>query len=385
MQRTHDAVVIGGGVIGLATAWHLARLGARHGAGSVLLLEARRIGHDRGSSHGQSRITRSTYESEDLVRLATAAHAEEWPRLEHDAGAPLLHPTPGCFFGPQGAALEAYLSAVRIAGDSVEQLDVAEGRRRFPHFRFPDAACVLHDHTAALVAAADTVAALARVAAAAGVELREETPVLDLRSDDDAVHVQTASGIIRASRAVVCAGSWTSTLVPQLAPLLRVARQTVGYFRVDAPACSLTPPQFPVWAYLGPEALLYYGLPEFGRAGIKAARHAVTGRDDNADERRDPCPEELARIRTFLDEQLCSPVVAIEGAETCLYTATPTEDFVLDRLPEAPRITVGAGMSGHGFKFAPLTGRILAEVALSDSTTVEAFEIARGRFRFSRE
>lgn len=380
-MATYDVLVIGGGIVGLSTLYHL----TRRGAGRVGLVERFRVGHARGSSHGAARITRSTYEDEVWVRLVRFARREEWPRLETDAGTRLVHPAQGCFFGPAGETLDAYLRAVSVAGDDVERLDPAEGRHRFPLFRFPDAAAVLHDKSAGLVAAADTLEALVRVCAE-HAEILEDTRVLAVEPGPSSVVVRTSRGDLEAGRVVLAAGPWTTELVPALRARLSVARQTVCYFSLDAPEAAQRLPAFPVWAHLGDErgnaSVDFYGLPRFGAPGVKAAHHGTCGAGDDPND-EDPALLDSAvqRVRDFLDEQLAVPVRALEHAEHCLYTNTATEDFVLDRHPDDERIVVGAGFSGHGFKFGPLVGRILAELCLDGATTVPPFESARSRFR----
>lgn len=369
--------VIGGGVNGLAAAWHL----VSHGEERVALIERFRVGHDRGSSHGDGRITRSTYGDALHVRLMQHAHAEEWPRLERDAGEPLIHRCDGAFFGPPDGEFDAYAAAVAEAGADVERLDVAEARRRFPAFAFPDAAGVLHDRTGGVIAAARTVRALARRAIVHGLHVLEDTRVIALDRSRDPIEIVTDRGVVRAERVIVTAGAWLASLVPSLAPRVSVCRQHVGYFRLDAPAAAGRPGAFPVWVYLGATAKdHYYGLPEFGRPGIKAARHGTSALGDDPDGDRTPAAPALADLERFLGGQLATPIADRLHAETCLYTNTDDEDFVIGPLADDPRVVIGSACSGHGFKFAPLTGRLLAELSLHGRTTVEAFERSRARF-----
>ena len=372
-----ETLVIGGGVAGLDTAWHLARLG-EHRVGVV---ERFAIGHVHGSSHGAGRITRSSYTEPVYVRLMQTVHGEEWPRLESDAGLRLVHRCDGAFFGPSGGPFDEHVAAVAGGKADVELLEVAQARRRFPLFRFSDAAGVLHDHTAGVVAAADTVSALARLSREGGVSMLEGTRVLGIDPSKDPIVVETDRGTLRTGRLVITAGAWLPRLVPSFASRLRVRRQSVGYFRVDAPEAATGVDAFPVWIHTGVDAAhSSYGLPRFGSSGIKAARHETAGASQDPDEAAESTAATLAGVREFLEEQLAVPVLELVHHETCLYTITDDEDFVIGPLPGEPRIVVGSACSGHGFKFAPLTGRLLAELAIHGRTSVPEFEAARARF-----
>lgn len=369
--------MVGGGVGGLAAAWHL----ALRGVPRVALVERFRLGHDRGSSHGFARITRSTYGDPVWVRLMQAAHGEEWPRLERDARETLLHPVPGLFFGPPGGPFERWAGAVAEAGAAVERLDPAEGRRRFPLFRLEDVAGVLHDHTAAVIAADTTLRALARRCVVEGVRVLERTRVLGIGWDARPFTVETDRGRLLAERLVIAAGPWTPALLPALAPALAVRRQSVGFFRLEAAAERVRPGPFPVWVHLGAGANgVRYGLPEFGREGVKIGLHEVAGPGDDPDEPAPPDEPTLARILEFARGLFAVPVLERLHAETCFYTSTASEDFVIDALPGAPGAVVLSACSGHGFKFGPLAGRLAAELLLDGRTGVAAFENSRARF-----
>jgi sarcosine oxidase len=370
-----DTLVVGGGVHGLATAWQLARRGVER----VALVERFRLHHDRGSSHGQARITRTTYSDERYVRLVGVAHAEDWPRLERESECTLIHRSDGVFFGPPEGDLEHWAAAVAAAGATgVTRLDPHEARRRFPAFAFPDAASVLHDTTGGVVAAADTLLALDRRCRVEGVHVLEETRVLAIDPGSQPVVIDTDRGRLLAERVVVTAGAWVGTLVPEMRGAVRVSRQHVGYFDIG------TAGEFgrlPVWVYLGDEARgLYYGLPAFGRPGIKAALHGVSAGDDDPETHPGPDAGAIERVRRFLATQLAVPVGDLLRAETCLYTNTPDERFVIGPLPGHPNVVVGSICSGHGFKFGPLAGRLLANLVLDGTTGVPEFERYREGF-----
>jgi sarcosine oxidase len=370
------ALVVGGGVHGLATAWQL----ARRGVPRVALVERFRLHHDRGSSHGLGRITRSTYSEARYVRLVRVAHAEDWPQLERDSGTRLIHRCDGLFFGPPEGDIAHWSAAVSAAGaPGVLRLETHEARQRFPAFAFPDASFVLHDTTGGVVAAADTLLALDRRCRVEGVHVLEETRVLSIDPAADPVVVATDRGALLAERVVVTAGAWVAELLPALRGAVHVSRQHVGYFEF----AHGTPAEFPVWVYLGdPSRGLYYGLPEFGRPGIKAALHGVRPDDDDPEGTPGPDPRELERVRAFLSRQLARPVGRVLHAETCLYTNTPDERFVIAPLPGHSNVVVGSICSGHGFKFGPLAGRLLADLVLDGKTSVPEFERERDAFGF---
>jgi sarcosine oxidase len=378
---TYDALVIGGGINGLSALYHLHRLGCRR----LGLVERFRLGHDRGSSHGQSRVTRSAYFDPDYVKLMQVVHGQEWPRLERDAGCTLIYRTPGCFFGPAGGRCAVYARAVTGTGVDVEALDVTEARRRFPQFRFEATSAVLHDRTAGLVAAADTIAALTRLARRNGAAVHEEVRVTAIEPASDPLRVETDRGPLEAERVIVTAGAWLRDLLPCLSGRLKVIRQTVAYFRPAGAAEEFRPGSFPVWGYLAEQDdQVFYGLPEFGREGIKVARDLTVGAGDDPEEPAGAIDEaEVSQLRAFLEWQIVPRIDRILGAETCLYTMTRTKDFIIDLHPDNPRLVLGSACSGHGFKFGPMTGRALAELALHGHTEVPEFERLRPRFGLS--
>ena len=356
-DRTYGVVVVGAGVVGLAAAWHLLRLGCR----PLAVVERFRVGHASGSSHGSVRMTRSTYATSAYAALMRYVHAEEWPRLERDAGATLVHRGDVLFFGPDRAALGGYAAAVRAAGADVESLAPSVARRRFPALRFTDDAEVLHDRTGGAIAASATVEALHRLVARGGGEVLEDTRVLEIDRGGEPIRIVTARGVLRADRVVIASGAWLRELVPAARPDISVVPQTVAYFRLGVPARSL-----PGWIHFGgAESGMTYGLAELGRDALKTAHHVTRGPDTNPDEVAPPSSGEVDALRPVLERILAVPVLESLGVERCLYTMTPTEDFVIDHWPGDPRVAFASACSGHGFKFAPLTGRLLAELVVN--------------------
>lgn len=368
-----DAVIIGGGLNGLCAAYQL----RRRGLSRIALLERFPFGHARGSSHGKSRITRTSYGDPLYIRLALRARREEWPALERDTGRALIHDAPGLFYGTDGPFFGSYVAAVRGVPEAVEPMTPVEARARFPQFTLARAHTAFLDRTAGIVAAEETIAALLAWCRGHDVELRDQTRVTGFALDADPIRVETEGGAVLAERLVIAAGAWAETLLPFLAGRLTVVRQAVGYYRLDLPAEAHRTGIFPVWAFLDRNPnFMWYGLPEFGRPGIKVARHLTAGDPDDPDlDAGSPADAALRDLDAFVAEHFAPPVRERLGAETCLYTNTPDEHFVIDRHPENPRAVVAAGFSGHGFKFGPVTGALIADLLLGDAPTPEEFRI----------
>jgi sarcosine oxidase len=346
-----DVVVVGGGAMGSAAAWQLARRGV-----DVLLLERFAPGHTRGASHGASRIFRVSYTEPVYIGLAHEALAW-WREVEAETDRTLLTLTGGVSHGrtPQ---LELLARALDAAADPGAWLHLAEAAERWPGLRF-DGRVFFHALTGRLHAD-HSVTALQEAAAKLGATVRHETPVTGIEVRGDSVEVRTDTGVIRARRAVVAAGAWTQKLLGSLVrlPPLRVTQEQPAHFRArddDLAWPSFTHHLDASW----PSGV--YGLATPGE-GIKAGFHGVGPVVDP--DRRDfrPEPSQLLELRRYAREWL--PGVDPDDFDpiSCTYTTTESSDFVLDRVGP---VVVAAGFSGHGFKFTPAIGRVLADLALT--------------------
>ena len=356
----YGAIVVGGGVVGLAAAWNLLLLGCQ----PVAVVERFRIGHGRGSSHGSVRMTRSTYTSPLYAGLMRHVRDEEWPRLERAAGTALVHPSEVLFFGPDRTALTQYAAAVRAAGVDVDRMAPAEARRRFPSLRFPDDAEILYDRTGGTIAAAETVGALRRLVESMGAAVLEDMRIVEVDRSGTAIRLRSDRGGLRAERVVIATGAWLPELAPATAPALTVVPQRAAYFRLGVPARTV-----PSWVHFGgAEGGVAYGLSELDRDAMKVGHHVTQGPGSDPDAEANAPAGELDRLRRRLEEVLAVPVLNLIDSEPCLYTMTATEDFIVDHWPGDPRVAFASACSGHGFKFAPLTGRLLAELVIRGRT-----------------
>jgi monomeric sarcosine oxidase len=352
--------------MGLATAWHASR---RTGT-TVRLLEQFALGHNNGSSHGRVRIARSTYPDSGYVRLMTRARKSAWKSLEEELGHSLIRPVPGCIFGPKGGLVDTYQAGVADGGVSVNCLNKKNARTLFPSLAL-DNQMVLSDPTVGLINAQATCDGLRSLALANGVCIVSNTHVVALESTADCIKVRTGTTTYCAERVVVAAGSWTGKLVPELCSRLMVHRQDVGYFV----ACDGTthPVGDLAWIYLGHSNNdVYYGLTDRADT-LKAAHHRRSGPTDKPDDMSTNSQKALQQLDSFVHHNFHAKLTRQE-ADTCLYTSTKSDDFILDTHPADPRIVVGAGFSGHGFKFAPLIGQILDELSATGDCRMEEFQ-----------
>jgi sarcosine oxidase len=355
VAREADVVVIGGGINGAATLRALARAGAR-----ALLLERHELGHTRGSSHGTSRIVRVSYPDAGTVRLAQEALAG-WRELEAESGERLVEDTGSLDAGDAAADVER---ALADAGLPHETLTGAEAAARWP-IAFPADERLVYQPQGGFVHAGRAYRALLESAAAAGgvVAQREAAGRIDVTADG--VSVTTPSGKVEARAAVVAAGAWSPALLQPLGIDLPVVptRETVAYFAV--PGAPALPPliEYPSESSPLPGNQAYYALPAPGE-GLKAGvHHAGPATDADADAEADAAT--VAATTAWVARRFPTAVPEPLRAETCIYTNTADEGFVLEA---HGRVVVLSACSGHGFKFATLHGMRAARMALEAAT-----------------
>ena len=346
-------VVVGAGVNGLCTAWHLAS--ALPGA-EIVVIDAHKPGHNLGSSHGAERIIRTSYETTGWVEAARRARNELWPRLEESLERRLVTPGPAVFWGPEDGPLPAYADATRDAGARVRQIDPGRARREFPGMTFVDAERVLVDDEAGILAAADTLDGLRAWLSARGVTLLRGR-VHRIDEDPTGVLVRSDQDLVRAQAVVVAAGPWVTRLYPALLDSLTVVRQDVGYWASDVVAG-----RSPAWVHLGRQGL-HYGLPTLAGGSMKAAFHRTAAATQDDPERpREPDNDALGRVRAHLVAWFDPAPGTLLAADTCIYTNAPQDSFRIYQ--PSPRIQVVSACSGHAFKLAPLTGEAAARWAV---------------------
>ena len=371
-SHIYDAIVIGAGGMGSATAYHLAKSGA-----DVLVLEQFQRGHTFGSSHGETRIIRFFYDKPFYTELVKTAYTE-WRALESASGKQLLFITGSVNIGESG---NQYVISVRqsldAAGVKSEWWDAKQLAKKFPQFRVSNDMDILWQKDTGFLYASECVLTHLQLAEQHGSEIQEKTSVerIDWQADVPTVHTEDSQ--FRGRKVIVTAGAWTSSLLSELNLPLTVTKQQACYYKpVDVALFQLD--QFPVFTEITTENEFMYGIPNFGKNGVKIARHGM-GQSVSPDScNRTPDSDYIQRIDTYLRERIPELGNTVH-AEVCLYTETPDEDFVIDVHPDCPDLLIAAGFSGHGFKFCSLVGRIMSELALTGET---AFDISP--FRIDR-
>jgi sarcosine oxidase len=352
-------LVVGAGAMGLATTWQLARRGHR-----VLAVERFERGHHRGASHGASRNFNNAYAADHYLDLLGLARTE-WDELARTTGEPLLRLHGLATHGDQSLIAGVH-AALTARGERAEMLPPAEAARRWRGMRFDGD--VLFTPDAGVVRAAAALEALEQGARSLGADVRFGHAATSLDERSDGVKVTVVAGdesyVVVADTVIVTAGAWTPGILPPSFPLprLTVTEESPAHFTPRA--SDLEWPSFNhfVDPARGPIGNVY-GMPTPGE-GVKVGFHLVGPVVDPDARTFRPVPERAAQLRDYVAEWF--PGLDPDSAVpiSCTYTSTDSEDFVLDR---RGRIVVGAGFSGHGFKFTPAVGSVLADLATDDT------------------
>jgi sarcosine oxidase len=360
----YDVIVIGLGGMGSAAAYHLAARGQR-----VLGLEKFTPAHDKGSSHGGSRIIRQSYfEDPAYVPLLLRAY-ELWDQLATDTGLEVYRLTGGLFMGPSNCLTVAGSQrASQEWGLSHEMLDAAEIRRRYPTFTPYPGDIALYEAKAGFARPEMTVQAHIALAEKAGAELHFGEPVIEWSEIAGGVRVTTTHGTYTAGQLVVCPGAWAPQLLAEFGIPITIERQVLYWF--DPRGGTAPFEDHPIFIHEDTTGAQAYGFPAIDGpdGGVKVAffRKGIVCTPENID--RTVHDQEIAEMR----DRVARVAPALDGpcvhSATCMYSNTPDEHFVIARHPDSENITVACGFSGHGFKFVPIVGEILADLAIDGVT-----------------
>jgi monomeric sarcosine oxidase len=378
-KSIYDVIVLGTGGVGSAAAYQLAQRGAK-----VLGIDQFPGGHDRGSSHGETRVIRQAYfEHSDYVPLLLRAY-ELWRELEQEADVDLLHQVGLLQVGPpDGLVVCGVLEAARLHRLKVESLSRDEIPRRFPGFRAAKDAVGVFEPAAGYLRVERCVLTHLAAAKARGAEFRFGITAQSWKQEGESVRVVTSNGAFVASKLIVTAGPWAPKLLSDVGVPLVVRRKHLYWFPTSDPSYHESQ-RCPTYLYELPHGV-YYGFPQIDELGVKVAEHSGgTVVEDPTNDGRPLDPADLARVEAFLAEFLPGVGRPMQRRSVCFYTLSPDEHFLVDRHPRDKHVLLVAGLSGHGFKFTSVLGEVLAQLSLEDQTKLPIEFLSLRRFRHSR-
>jgi sarcosine oxidase len=362
--------------MGSAAAFQLARRGA-----VVVGLEAFGPAHDRGSSHGESRIIRKAYfEDSAYVPLVLRAY-QLWRDLEASSGQRLLELTGGVMIGPPDGEIVSGSLQSAVRWDLPHRILTAfELHAEFPVFHPAPDQVGLVEPDAGVLAPELAVLSHLRLAASLGAELHFGERVLAWDDRQASIVVRTETGQYEADRLVLTAGAWSQGLLPGLEMPLQPERQVMVWF-APTDIARFTAPSCPIFLLEQGDGSHFYGVPTRDGQTAKAARHHGGELTTAAGLRQEIEDSDVGNVREGLADMLPELAAApLARAVACLYTNTPDLNFVIGPHPRSERVTVAAGFSGHGFKFSPVVGEILADLAESGQTTLPIGVFSPARF-----
>ena len=376
-RHFYDVIILGLGAMGSAAASHLAARGKR-----VLGLEQFRALHALGSSHGSSRIIRQAYfENPAYVPLLRRAY-ELWEKLQRGFDRTFLQLTGGLVIGPLESPLVRGAAASAVEHNLAHEILGRDAlKRRFPLLAPRPDDIAVYESKAGFLRPELAIRAHLEHAARHNADLHFEEPVTHWRPHAGGVQVETPQGIYHADRLVIAPGAWAQDLLATLQTPFDVRRHVMCWFDPVAPIDLFGVTRFPVYIWDVGEGEVFYGFPaaEGPGDGVKVAFHSggesVTAQTMNRSVSENDIQELRRCVSRFLPD-LNGPVVR---AETCMYTLTPDEHFVISLHPELSQVAVAAGFSGHGFKFASVVGEILADLVTIGTTqhTIDFLSPAR--------
>ncbi|MGW3625480.1 N-methyl-L-tryptophan oxidase [Streptomyces sp. NPDC000880] len=378
MAPAYDVIVLGLGGMGSAAAAHLAARGVR-----VLGLEKFGPAHSRGSSHGGSRITRQSYfEDPAYVPLLLRAY-ELYEQLERETGRDVATLCGGVMVGrPESRTVSGSLRSAEQWGLPHEMLDAKELRRRYPTLTPADDEVALYEARAGLLRPEITVAAHLQLATRHGADLHFEEPVTHWEPYRDGVRVHTAENTYTAGHLVICPGAWAPQLLTDLNVPFTIERQIMYWFQPEGGTGPYVPERHPIYIWEDAAGVQIYGFPAIdgpdGGAKVAFFRKGTVCTPETID--RTVHDHEVRAMAEQLGSRIPTLPGAFITAATCMYSTTPDEHFVIARHPaHAAAVTVACGFSGHGFKFVPVVGEILADLALDGTThhPIELFDPGR--------
>lgn len=372
-----DVIVLGAGAMGSAACYTLAQMGKK-----VLLLEQFEIAHNKGSTHGESRIFRFAYTNLAYAELAFQCK-DLWLKLEKDAQEQLLTTLGGIDFAEDSQDhhnVLAVKSALQVLGSDYEELNHNQLAKRYPQFSFSESVKAVYSPDTGVINPTKSIKSMVQCARKSSATILDNEIVQEIIPSLDSVTIITNKNQYIADKLIIASGAWTNKLLKyfNLKLPLEVSQEQTVYFRPLKNKNLFTSDKLPVW--INYQKDIVYGIPCFNEIAIKVGFHH-SGIYLNVDEyKQKPNEEIIDNLREYLKKYIPDLAGESFGATTCLYTTTPDHDFIVDLIPNYPNIAIAAGFSGHGFKFAVGIGKALADLIIYGKTDIKIGHLAINRF-----
>lgn len=377
-MRHFDFVVVGAGAMGSATAYRLAKKEK-----SVLLIEQFEVGHENGSSHGNSRIFRLAYGHPTYVALAGSA-MELWRELEGDCGKQVLDTTGGLDLGSEdNQELQERMASLAANGVKYQQLSASQVREKFPQWSIGDREIGLYQSDAGILDASLCVKKMVETAIRFGCSFMDNCEVLSIKGDGNKAEVVTPTETITADKVIVTAGAWAGPLMEQMGLKLdlQVVKEQYLFFKPLKPDI-FRKGSFPIFIDYGIDLakdVVIYGFPMHEMQAVKIASHR-TGLPTTAETRNFDLEEgPIQIVRNYIEKRLPLLNGEMVPGKTCLYTNTSDHEFIIDWVPGKESVLLVSSCSGHGFKFASVIGEIACNLATERKTQypIDMFRVDR--------
>ena len=376
MGNLYDVVIIGGGSMGIATAYYLAKAEQK-----VLVVDQFTVPNIYGSHHGETRILRLGYGNGGTYVPLVKESLSLWKELEEETGRTLYNQTGAISVGYPGSDFvkETIDSSIKYNLE-YEKLDAKSLMERWPGITVPDDYVACYDPNSGFLYSEECILAYKEECEKLGVTILENQPVLDLQITDKEVTVLTADTTFVARKAVVTAGAWIPKLLPDLELEIKPLRKTFGWFETSEE--NLYGSQFPCYVFDTHDVGHYYGFPDFNGKGLKIGRMDLGEVVDPDELNRDfdSTPKEEADLRSFLSRYMPQANGHLNAGKVCLFSMTPDEDFIIDFHPQHENVLIAGGFSGHGFKFASAIGKTLCELAVQGVSNQDISFLSLNRF-----
>lgn len=375
-ERIYDVIVVGSGSMGSAADYFLAKEKKK-----VLMMDQYSVPNSNASHAGETRMLRFGYgQGEKYVPLVQEAY-KLWKELEGETGKTLFFQTGALMAGESGSEfVEETIQSSLKNNLPIETLSPEEVMRRWPGIQIPEDFAACFDPLSGFLLCEECVSAYKEEALKQGAELMEHNAVLQISLGEEKVDIITEKGTYYAKNLVVTAGAWIPKVVKNLDLPIQVLRKAAGWFTPDQEG-KFDYGKFPAFVFDTKEGH-YYGFPNFHGSGLKIGRHdhGMDCNPDTVDRVFGSYQEDEGDLRHFLNQYMPSAANEVKNGKICLYSLTPDSDFIIDFHPEYNNVVLAGGFSGHGFKFASVVGRILADLALTGDTKYNISSFGLNRF-----